>query len=559
MFRKIFILALLAAVIGLPFTLRKEEDDIVPDETLIIITPHNESVRYEFAQGFRNWYKAKTGKIVAIDWRVLGGTSEVIQFINATYLQNFKNYWTNTLGRDWNMNVQQSFADAGVELGPDPKKDTEAQRARRKFLESEVTSGIDLMFGGGNLDFIHQAEAGRLVNSGILELHPEWFGEGGIPEHFAGDVFWDSQGRWVGTAISSFGITYNHDSLERLGIDQEPTQWVDLASDKFYGEVGLADPTKSGAINKAFEMVVHQQMSLRYQELLKAGAPNNEETEMRAVREGWMRALRILQRMAANSRYFTDAASKPSIDVSQGNCAVGMSIDFYGRFQRAVIEKRSGRARFDYITPEGGSSLSADPIGMLRGAKHPELALAFIEYALSVEGQKIIHYRVGAPGGPVRYSLLRPPIRPEMYEEPHVDFTDNSDRNPFMNSAYYIHYKPDWTKPVFDSLRFIFRVVYIDVHHELREAWGDIIQARKEGRDEDARRALTLFNDLSAINYDEARGPITDAINSRDKIHEMHLADELARRFRNQFKEVSAIAKGEKKGAKSSAAENSEN
>ncbi|MGE4549913.1 MAG: iron ABC transporter substrate-binding protein, partial [Opitutales bacterium] len=75
--KQIAIFALIGLVVGLPFTLRKEEQIITnPDETIVIISPHMESIRHEFAVGFRKWYQEKTSKTVQVDWRTVGGTSE---------------------------------------------------------------------------------------------------------------------------------------------------------------------------------------------------------------------------------------------------------------------------------------------------------------------------------------------------------------------------------------------------------------------------------------------------------------------------------------------------
>ena len=74
---------LLALVVALPFVMQKKTEignefsDV--DEKLVIVTPHTEAIRYEFTEGFQGWYYKKTGKTVSIDWRVLGGTQEVIR------------------------------------------------------------------------------------------------------------------------------------------------------------------------------------------------------------------------------------------------------------------------------------------------------------------------------------------------------------------------------------------------------------------------------------------------------------------------------------------------
>src|SRR5215207_7910450 len=97
---------------------------------------------------------------------------------------------------------------------PDPPPGyTPPQQARRAFLESPVGCKIDLFFGGGAYDFEQQARAGRLVDSGFIKAHPELFNDAVIPQTVSGEQFWDPQGRWIGTVISSFGICFNPDAL----------------------------------------------------------------------------------------------------------------------------------------------------------------------------------------------------------------------------------------------------------------------------------------------------------------------------------------------------------
>ena len=81
--RAIIILALVA-VVALPFILRpKKPEKAGGGDTVVIVTPHNEAIRYEFGEAFERWHQARTGRNVRIDWRVLGGTSEIARFLDS--------------------------------------------------------------------------------------------------------------------------------------------------------------------------------------------------------------------------------------------------------------------------------------------------------------------------------------------------------------------------------------------------------------------------------------------------------------------------------------------
>jgi hypothetical protein len=90
---------------------------------------------------------------------------------------------------------------------------------------------------------------------------------------------------------------------------------------------------------------------------------------------------------------------------------------------------------------------------------------------------------------------------------------------------------------VFRELSFIVRVIGIDPHPELTEAWRAINAA---GRPADA---LAVLQDLSAVDYAAANGRIHAALNSPDKADELRLARELGAAFRAQYLRAAALAR----------------
>jgi ABC-type Fe3+ transport system substrate-binding protein len=540
--RALLIIALVA-VVGLPFLFRTKQATIESaDETVVIITPHNEALRYEYARGFREWYHARTGKTVAIDWRVIGGTSEITRFLESEYVSSFQNYWTQQLGKPWSLEVLAAFQNPKLTPGKTPADDTPELAARRAFLESNISCGIDIFFGGGSFDFIRQANAGRLVDSGLLKLHPEWFHDEVIPQSFTGEPYWDKQGRWIGDVLSSYGMIYNRDSFQRLGITQEPRAWDDLANPKLQGEIALCDPTKSSSIAKAFENVIQQHIYRQWARLAKETGRDRKGLEAAAVEAGWTSGLQLLQRAGANARYFTDTSQKPSIDVIQGNSAVGMCIDFYGRgaFQGSALRFDGRPGRIGYYSPPDGTVLSPDPIALLRGAPHPAVALAFMEYALSMDGQKLWNFKTGVPGGTDRYELRRLPIRRDFYTADFDKYRSDPDVNPYAGSNPLI-YNGAWTGgDTFRAMAFIVRVMCLDTHEELVAAWKEIIRA---GMPADA---LAAMDDMSIVAYPRLKEHIIPALTSKNKVDEIRLASELAGQFRAQYKKAAELARAKR-------------
>jgi hypothetical protein len=306
------------------------------------------------------------------------------------------------------------------------------------------------------------------------------------------------------------------------------------------GEVALCDPTKSGSIAKAFENIIQQQMQRRLVALKKENpseAP--KELEARAVREGWMAGLQLLQIVGANARYFTDTSQKPPIDVAAGNCAVGLCIDFYGRQQEEAVRRRGVSDRIGYSSPAGGSVSSVDPVALLRGAKNPEVAKLFIEYLLSMDGQKLWNFRPGTEGGPERFALRRLPVRRDFYAQ--ADFAalrSDPEGQPFVQEDQLI-YRSEWTGGIFREMAFIIRVVCLDTHAELKAAWRAINAAPPSVRGE----AMAVLSDLSTVSYERASREVKQALGSKNKVDEIKLANQLGAVFRRNYSRAEAIAR----------------
>jgi len=536
------IILAIVLVIALPFIFRKEGQTVTKsDDTLIIITPHDEGIRHEFETAFAEEYHAETGRTVDIDWRVIGGTSEIIRYIQSTYTNNFRNHWESDLGRKWNANVQNSFINRKLKLDDSPEDDTEEERAKRAFLASDVTCGIDILFGGGSYDFIQQAQSGTLVPFANPDQLPDILPESSVPLSFSGEPFYDADALWAGAVLSQFGIIYNTQSLERIGIDTIPDSWEALTDPRYIGELAISDPIQSGSSTKAFEMIVQEQM---LNLVRTAGSDPSAETELRSIKKGWNDSMQVIQKICANARYFTDSSKKPSIDVSAGECAAGMSIDFYGRFQAETLVNRTGSDRFGYTTPVGGSTVSVDPIAVLRGAPHKELSKRFVRFVLSERGQKLWNWKPGTPEGTEKYALRRSPMLRQLYEPQYDAYRSDAGNNPYTETGSFV-YHSKWTGSLFSPLRFIIKTAFIDPHTEMVQAWAAIQKAQAEGRVADAEKAMAVFANLDAIEYDKASVDIGTILNQRTKISEVKLARELTLHFRDQYLRARQIAKGQ--------------
>ncbi len=528
----LLLLGLLVVLLG-PFWLRPAVSTIGRhDRRLVVLTPHPERLRAEFGQAFARHWQERTGESVRIDWRVPGGTSEIAVMLKSEYSAAFQDHWTRELDRSWTAEVARQFL-SGKAPADDP--------ARRAFLASSVGIGVDLFFGGGAYDFQVQAEAGTLVaeqgpGTGLTALrarHPEWFSETGIPESVSGEPFRDRADRWVACCLSSFGMVFNRDVLRRLGIEQDPRQWRDLADPRLAGQLALADPGRSATVTKAFEMLLQQQMQQAVRRRLEAGA---EQAERQGVREGWSQGLALIQRISANARYYSDSSSKIPLDVARGDAAAGLCIDYYGRSTEEALRRQGRASRVGFVMPEGGSSVSVDPIGLLRGAPDPELATAFMEFVLGDPGQRLWSFRAGAPGGPEHSALRRLAARRDFYTPANLAHMSDAAELPYEKAKLFT-YRAEWTGAAFSTLRFLIRVLCVDAHREQRAAWRALVAAGFPPE------ATAAFHDLDRVGYDEATGAITAVVRSRDKIAETRLARELGEAFRANYRRAEMLAR----------------
>ena len=455
----------LAVIIAVPVLLRTRSEEV--DESadqLVIVSPHNESIRYEFDRAFREYYWRTTGRKVSIDWRNIGGTSDIVRYLNSAFTSAFRVHWTKELGNEWTEEVVRDFMNPQVKGEDSP--------ARKAFLESETGVGIDLFFGGGQYDLARQSAMGTLVPAGFRKRHPELFaGEDAVLlPGGGGEVWYDEGDCYYGTCFSTFGICANLERLSALGISQsELDAWDILGDGRLLSGVGLADPTMSGSVNKCYEMMIQRKMQERMREPAPEAGPG-------ALDAAWEEALLLLKRIGGNARYLTFSAGKVPVDCANGQICAGMCIDFYGRSQAVWEERHVGRRTMVYVTPKAASTVSCDPIGIFRGAPNRERAEMFLDFVMSKEGQRLWNRRRGVPGGPVKYDLNRLPVRRDLYTAEERAWMGSPEAEPFELANSFI-YQGDWTKSYFGLIRTLVRVMLIDCHEELRSCWRAICEA----------------------------------------------------------------------------------
>lgn len=443
-------LILFAIVLGLPFAVRRiavgRQSDAPEEQNsprLIVVTVHNGDIRREFARAFDIWHRSHYGTGVFLDYRVPGGTSDMVQFLR---------------GRP-----------------TDPQ----------------------IAWGGGDYTFYHDLQPLGLLQP--IHLDPKLIKAAFPQDSVAGirlyDGTKDANGnptpQWVGVALSSFGIIYNPQLYQTLGLPT-PKAWSDLTNPKLSQLIALADPAHSGSASVAYIMVIQRAMADAETEFLKshsqfqgvAKAERNKRADYQAaIASGWHRGMGQLVLIAANARYFSDSSEIVPTDVGRGEAAAGMAIDFYAR----VTEGTVGPERARFVAPYAATAINPDSVAILWDVTGPQLELAtrFVEFLISPEAQRLWILKAGVPGGPVERSLRRMPIRRDVYAD-QSEWADHF--NPFEESGGF-NQRGEWMALLSDT-RPIWDAAWIDSRDALLDSYAKILRVTNEQRRTELLRQL---------------------------------------------------------------------
>ncbi len=213
-------------------------------------------------------------------------------------------------------------------------------------LEAEGGKPVaDVWFGGGLDSFI------AAKDKGLLEQYVS-------PETAKiDDAYKDDDGYWTGVSLVLGGFLVNNDILEEKGLEA-PTKWADLIKPEYKGEILMADPAISGT-NYAII---------------------NNLLQVYGEEEGW----KYLEALAENVPYFAQRGGEPPKKVAAGEMAVGvipMSGEFFAFEETAPVTA---------IYPEDGVPWVPAGLAIFKNPPNLEGAKAFVDWALSVEGQEVI-------------------------------------------------------------------------------------------------------------------------------------------------------------------------
>jgi iron(III) transport system substrate-binding protein len=207
---------------------------------------------------------------------------------------------------------------------------------------------IDLWFGGTGDPHLQAAEQGLTLEhrSPRLAFLHTW----------ARQQSELSQGRSVGIYAGPLGFAYNTQRLAALNL-APPRSWKDLLRPEYKGEIQVAHPASSGT---AYLMVA---------------------TLVQLMGED--AAFEYMKQLHRNVSQYPRAGTAPLKAVARGEVAVSISFVHDGPGERML------GAPVATVTPAEGTGAEIGSMSLVKGARHPQAARDFYEWALTGPVQQL--------------------------------------------------------------------------------------------------------------------------------------------------------------------------
>ncbi len=161
---------------------------------------------------------------------------------------------------------------------------------------------------------------------------------------------YDPQGYYYGTKLITTGIAYN----TRAPV--KPGSWQDLLKPELKNMTTLPSPLYSGASQIHMATLMNDpQLGFAWYEKLKANGAMPQSGNGAVMNA-----------------------------ITSGSKGYGVLVDYM-----AIREKAKG-APIEFVFPKEGVSIVTEPVAMLKNAKNPDGAKAFIDFVLSDAGQRLV-------------------------------------------------------------------------------------------------------------------------------------------------------------------------
>jgi iron(III) transport system substrate-binding protein len=195
---------------------------------------------------------------------------------------------------------------------------------------------------------------------------------------------------WFGVYIGTLGFAANTNYLAAHPELAAPTSWDDLLKPEWQGQIMIAHPSSSGTSYTALCTIL----------------------QLKGEDAGWEYA----RGFAGNVLQFTKSGSAPARFVGSGEAAVGVV------FSHDIVKQIEAGLPLQLTFPAEGTGYEIGGTAIVKGAKHPDLAKLWIDWALTPAAQEL---------GP-KYNAFQAPTvigaeasRPELLEVTLINYDFN--------------------------------------------------------------------------------------------------------------------------------------
>lgn len=225
--------------------------------------------------------------------------------------------------------------------------DMGSQEVYDRVRSEAANPQADVWYGGPQQIFVRGAADGLLA-----PYRPQW--AGAIPETSRGD-----KDLFFASYRTAPVLVYNTQAVKR---EEAPGDWDDLLDPRWKGKILIRDPLASGTMRTLYGMILARSVQ-------ETGNPER----------GWD----WLRRFDAQTKEYVQnpALLMEKLNRREGLITVWELTDMLWQAKRG--------APLGYRFASSGAPVIDDSIGLVKGARHPEEAKAFIEFVGSVEGEEL--------------------------------------------------------------------------------------------------------------------------------------------------------------------------
>ncbi len=203
-------------------------------------------------------------------------------------------------------------------------------------------------------------------------------------------LFKAADNAWAGVYVGTLGFGTNTNWLAENPDVKAPTSWDDLLKPEFKGQIMVAHPSSSGTSFTALCTIL----------------------QLMGEEKGW----EFIRQYAGQVSQFTKSGAAPANFVGQGEAAVGIV------FSHDIVAAIENGSPMELTFPAEGTGYEIGGVGLIKGAKHPDTAKQWFDWALEPATQEL---------GPKYEAFQAPTVtgakasRPELLDVKLIDYDFN--------------------------------------------------------------------------------------------------------------------------------------